>query len=210
MRTNVPTALCIPQGAPLEEAPMKKLISTIALVAFTSPVFATITPYIPATSPLVLPDGTIVGDLIQFTPSPATAMWHVDPANAYIANQGLGNSAVEVFAEGLVGNDLDFIYGINALSGHEAETLSVNPFNVVALHYANKELVFYYETAITEFTIGDIYAENGYDLNQEVSNLRVFANAGNPNPTTADAPGALALLGMGLVALGVSRRTRIK
>ncbi len=196
---------------------MKKALLATALLAFTSPLFATITPYIPAASPLVLPDGTIVGDLIQFTPSPADALWHADPANAYIANQGLGSNAVELFAEGLVGQNLNFLYGVDSLSGHQAETISAFEFNVVALHYANKELVFFYDTAITEFTIGDIYADNGYDLNQEVSNLRVFAcdtaaacsggsGGGGGDPQSADAPGMLALLSMGLLGLFYSRK----
>ena len=184
---------------------MKRALLAALLMVSTS-VMATITPYIPAASPLVLPDGTIVGDLIQFDPSPADALWHVDPANAYIANQSY--AAVEVFAESLVGENLNYLYGVDALSGHETRTISAFDFNVVALHYANKELVFFYEDAISEFTIGDIYADNGYDLNQEVSNIRVYAtDAGpTPNPTDADAPGTVALLGLGLTGLMLHRR----
>lgn len=182
---------------------MKKLLLTVAMLAFTSPLFATITPYIPAVSPLVLPDGTTVGDLIQFTPSPADALWHVDPANAYIASQSAPD--VEVFAEGLVGENLNFLYAVDQLSGHQNETYSAFDFNVLTFHYANKELVFFYEEAITEFTIGDITQASGFDLNQDLSNVRVFATDG-PDATDATAPGAMALIGMGLIGLGLARR----
>lgn len=190
---------------------MKKALQALALTLFTYPAFATITPYIPANSPLVLPDGTIVGDLIQFEPTPADALWHVDPANGYIGSQGLGSNDVELFAESLIQGDLTFLYGLDSLSGHELSTFSGTDFNVVALHYANKELVFYYETAIDTFTIGDIYAENGYDLNQEVSNIRVFSGTGTccVTTTSVNAPGTVALLSLGLLGLYTARKQRV-
>lgn len=181
----------------------RALLATLLFISTSA--MATITPYIPAYSPIVLPDGTILGDLIQFEPSPADAVWHADPANTYMANQSA--AAVELFAESLVGENLNLSYTVDALSGHELETFNVNPFNVVALHYANKELVFFYETAIDTFTIGDVYADNGYDLNQEVSNIRVFGTDAGPGTTrNASAPGSVALLSMGLVGLMLHRR----
>lgn len=187
---------------------MKKVMATVAMMAFTTPLFATIDEYIPATSPLVLRDGTAVADLIQFTPSPADALWHVykeNPGDVFeIANQE--QETVGAFAEGLVGVELDFLFGVETLSEHANRTFGGVEFNVLAYHYAGKELIFYYENAISDFTLGDITKASDFDLDQELSNIRVYANSGVTNDATS--PGHVALLGFGLVALGLARKLK--
>ena len=186
---------------------MKKFLLALGMVV-TWPAFATIDDYIPATSPLVLRDGTAVADLIQFTPSPADALWHVykeNPGDVFeIANQQ--QETVGAFAESLIGSELTFLFGVEPLSEHANRTFGGVEFNVLAYHYAGKELIFYYENAISDFTLGDITQASDFDLDQELSNIRVYANAGDPDPQSVMAPGTVALLSLGLVGLIVARK----
>ena len=185
---------------------MKKALA-LALTIFTYPAFATIDDYIPAVSPLVLRDGTAVADLISFEPSPADALWHAYPANDHMAGQSAPE--VEVFVESLVGADATFLFGVDNLVENSNRTFGGVEFNVLAYHYANKELVFYYEDAISDFTIGDVTMASDFDVDQDLSNLRVYSIQGGGDPrVNADAPGTIALLSFGLIGLYVARKQR--
>ncbi len=184
---------------------MKKL--ALALLFASSTAMATIDSYIPATSPLVLRDGTAVADLISFDPSPADALWHAYPANDHIAGQSAAE--VEVFVESLVGSDATFLFGVDNLVESSNRTFGGIEFNVLAYHYANKEMVFYYETAISDFTIGDVTMASDFDVDQDLSNIRVFTvQGGGVDPQSIASPGTMALLGFGLVGLGLARRRK--
>jgi hypothetical protein len=184
------------------------LCMAIGFLAYTSAARATIDAYIPATSPLTLRDGTAVADLISFEPSPADALWHAYPANDHMAGQSA--LQVEVFVESLVGADAEFLFGVDNLVENSNRTFGGVEFNVLAYHYANKEMVFYYETAISDFTIGDVTMASDFDVDQDLSNLRVYSiqGGGDPRTTDADAPGVIALLSMGLLGLFFERRRR--
>ena len=188
---------------------MKKLLLGAVLAAFTYPAFATIDSYIPAVSPLVLRDGTAVADLISFEPSPADALWHAYPASDHMANQSA--AAVEIFVEDLLsGADATFLFGVDNLVENSNRTFGGVEFNVLAYHYAGKELVFYYENAISDFTLGDVTMASDFDVDQDLSNIRVFSVQGDPDLQGVASPGSMALLGLGLVGLGLVRNRKIK
>ena len=179
----------------------------LAALLYASAARATIDAYIPAQSPLTLRDGTSVADLISFSPSPANALWHAYPANDHMSGQSAAD--VEVFVEGLLGGaDATFLFGVDNLVDNANRTFGGVEFNVLAYHYANKELVFYYDTAISDFTIGDVTQATDFDVDQDLSNLRVYSVQGAGPLVNADAPGMIALLSMGLVGLFVQRRRR--
>ena len=186
------------------------LCIALAFLLYASSARATIDAYIPATSPITLRDGTSVADLISFEPSPADALWHVykeNPGDVFeIASQD--QATVGAFAEGLIGAELDFLFGVDNLVENANRTFGGVEFNVLAYHYAGKELVFYYENAISDFTIGDVTMASDFDVDQDLSNLRVYSVQGGVGPRSVSAPGTIALLSLGIVGLVVSRRQR--
>lgn len=184
---------------------MKKLFLSAALLLLPLVSHATISELTDVTSPITV-GGVHVDDIVTFSPSPADRIWWSDDAAADFNPQSAEN--VELVIEGLYGTaiDISLVQELDGLTG-AGTSHSGDPFNFFAAHYDNKEFVFYFETAITDFTIGD--------LGQDISNWRTYScvegcggatGGGDPDPVSA--PGTMALLSLGLLSLYRARRTR--
>jgi hypothetical protein len=142
----------------------------------------------------------------SYSVAPATTIWYYDdnitPQNA------VNIKAVTENQFGLVADSLSYVSQCDTAGNSGSCTggtspsagtfTSTNPFNYLAVHLGQQELLFYWDSAISAFSIEDI--EGGVNL-RGVSNYRAYSGvAAVPVPTSAW------LLVSGLAIFGVMRR----
>ena len=187
---------------------MKKVLQALALILFTYPAFANLIELTDLESPIIVSGEPITPeDVITFSPSPADAIWFSDKASADFTSQDSAALLADIEANIFTNATLTAAGQWDSLSG-DGTTYDANAFNVIAVHYDNKELVFGYINAIDNFTIND--------LGQEISNVRTYTATGGifevqqceTDCTSVSAPGTIALLSLGLVGLYTARKQR--
>jgi len=146
-------------------------------------------------------------DVITFSPSPADAIWFSDQSNVDVGSQDIDSIATVLLTD--IFPTATSIVGVDqwdSLAG-DGTSYTGNAFNIIAVHYDNKELIFGYIDPIDAFTVND--------LGQEISNIRTYSAEGGPFTTSCTGetctndipePSTFALLGLGMVGLVVSRR----
>lgn len=181
---------------------MKKALLAIAA---TLPIMANATIMeITGPSPIVVngpPPPAPTPDTVYYSPSPADRIWWSDDATTDFNPQNDAN--IQAVIEGLSGDTLTHVSSTTGTGTDWTYTAGLE-FNYMAVHFDNQELVFFYETAQTEFSV--------VGLEHEFSNARAYTGLTptctdcNPDPVSVSAPGSVALLSLGLIGLVTARR----
>jgi MYXO-CTERM domain-containing protein len=134
---------------------------------------------------------------VYYSPSPADRIWWSDQSEVDFASQDA--SAIQTVLEDLSGDTLTHIYSTEN-TGSDWTYDGGAAFNYMAIHFDGQELLFYYETAISAFSVTG--------LAHEFSNARAYTGAStpDPDPVSVSEPTGLGLVALGLCALAATRR----
>ena len=142
----------------------------------------------------------------NYSVSPATTIWFYD---GNITPQNAANiQSVTETQFGLAAGSLSYVSQCDtagssgsctgATSPTAGSFTSTNPFNYLAVHLGGQELLFYWATAITAFTIEDV--EGGLSLSG-LSNYRAYGDL-----TSVPVPASAWLLISGIGFITIMRR----